>query len=140
MTLTAVGALSACSPSEASVGMGIPHLSDLEGFEVVPVAVDGVVRVTEQGCFTLDVLSPADQAADGLWVVWPDDAVQDDKTVHLSDDVSLTEGSRVSGDGMIVALNALPGGADENSMIGMYGRFCGVDTSNVVVLRHVAEA
>jgi hypothetical protein len=138
--LTATFCLTACTSSDASVGFALPHLSDVAALDVTASPVEGVVHVTERGCFTLDLVAPADQAADGLWIFWPDDTVQDDKTVHLPDDVSFTEGSHVSGDGMVITLNDLPDGADENTKIGSFGRFCEADASGVIVLQRITGA
>ena len=135
--LVAVFCLAACTSSDTSVGFGLPHLSDVATLDVTTSPLEGVVHVTERGCFTLDVVAPADHATNGLWILWPDDALQDDETVHLPDGVNLTEGSHISGDGMLTTLNDLPDGANENSKIGSFGRFCGADTSDVIVLQHV---
>ncbi|WP_328291189.1 hypothetical protein OG218_00210 [Kineococcus sp. NBC_00420] len=132
--------VTACSSVDTSTGFGLPQLQDVTGLDITTSALQGVLHVTDQGCFTLDVLAPIDQAADGLWIVWPDDAAQDDKTVNLPGDVELTEDSRISASGMILALNDLPQGSDKNSKIGSFGRLCGADTSDVVVLQDVADA
>lgn len=81
--------------------------------------------------------TPADHAANGLCILWPDDALQDDEAVHLPGGTSFVEGSHLSGDGMATTLDDLPDGADRESKIGNFGRFCGADTSDVIVLRRV---
>ena len=138
--LVVVHCLAACSSSDTTVGYDLPRLRDVTGLDIATSPLQGVVHVTERGCFTLDVVTPADRAADGLWILWPDDAVQDDETVHLPGDVDLTEGSHLSGDATILPLADLPNGSDENTRIGGFGRFCGADTSGVVVLQRITGA
>ena len=136
--LVVVHCLAACSSSDTTVGYDLPRLRDVTGLDIATSPLQGVVHVTERGCFTLDVVPSAGQVPEeGLWIVWPDEAVHDDKTVRLPGDLDFTEGSPLDGDGTVLTLDDLPEGSNENSRIGSYGRFCGADESRVVVLQHV---
>ena len=126
--------------ADTSTGFGLPQLKDVTGLDITTSALRRVLHVSDQGCFTLDVMAPTDRPGDGLWIVWPDDAAQHDKAVNLPGGVELTEDSRINANGVVSALNDVQRGSDKDSEIGSFGRFCGADTNDVVVLQDVADA
>lgn len=139
----ALGALSACSEPAGDADRGLPtlthaiiqHVLTTSGAEVAELS--GTLVIEPHGCLTWRSVD-AEHHTNGSWIVWPDAASLDADVVLLPSGRHVGQGSRLDVAGAYVTLDQLPGGEDETSYLGEYGRACGADERGVLLILDVA--
>lgn len=133
-----------CARVEGLGGLGLPTLStdELAGGELV--AFEGVVKVGPQGCLMVRLTDPSGDAAD-RWVVWPPGADLVSISVEAGngavvDGRTFAGEDRVTGTGLLVDLDALPGGGEGGGYLSSSGRYCDALEGGVLVIDDLRPA
>lgn len=134
-----VGCSSTSAPDEGGFGLGTLTAQDAQAAlaraGVTPESLHGMLKVRGDGCFTW-----SGESGDGAWIVWPDaaDADRDDGgRVVLAGGEVVSDGSALSAEGALIALDDLPEGGNQDSYFGAYGGFCDADSEGVMLLTTV---
>lgn len=130
-----------CSASDSEAGFGLPTLGadQLQSVRAAagstPQERVGTLTVESNGCFTFE---DSEHSTDPrVWIVWPDTAHQDGDVVVLESGRRLAQGDSLSASAEYLDLADLPAAGDKTSYLGSFGRFCGADTTGVVVFTDV---
>lgn len=129
-TAAVVLGVAACG-SESQAGFGMPTQDGVGRVPGERTDVEGVLRVEDNGCFTIEL-------DDGTrrWVVWPGGTEMDDDVAVLGA-TRATDGDRLSGRGVVVDASALPEWENPDSYGHAFGSFCDAGVLGVVALDEV---
>lgn len=138
-------ALTGCADEGAVAGRGLPtlthpvieHVLTVTDADVTPLS--GTLVIEPHGCLTWRSVDAETQEMNGSWIVWPDAAELDADVVLLPSGRHVGQGSRLDVTGAYLALEELPGGDDETSYLGEYGRVCGADERGVLLILDFAD-
>ncbi len=140
----ALSALPGCSESSADADRELPTLTHTAIQHVLTTSgaeareLSGTLVVEPHGCLTWRSVD-AEHATNGSWIVWPDAATLDADVVLLPSGRHVGQGSRLDVTAAYVALDQLPGGEDEASYLGEYGRACDADERGVLLILDFAD-
>ncbi|MCV2395170.1 hypothetical protein OEB99_12705 [Actinotalea sp. M2MS4P-6] len=97
------------------------------------------MRIDANGCVDIELGS-----GEPRWVVWPaasQAGAADDGSQVVLDGRPLVDGDKIQGTGLVTDATSLPGWGDsDGGYFGELGRYCGADSSGVVVFDEVALA